>query len=453
MKNLLHSKKFRNFLIIFLVFITLGILYSSKVFSFYKTNPQKISLFQANNISVDLSSTCPQELFTKYAPSVKNVVEELQGRAGRKGQFLNWITVLPEGQLNNIDKIYEMADKARNNGDFEDLAVIGIGGSRHTNEAIVKLFSLDENVYFYSGIDNTSFERFIERIDPEETLFLVVSKSGRTLETLTGYQKSREAVEKLVGKEEAKKHFVAITDEDANKSNLRKILDRGDISISGVVHNDVGGRFSIFDDASLFTLAYQGLPKKDMQALLKGSLKAQKEYLNPDINKNKAAMQAVFNVEAKKNGKILQFVELFGDYFEGAQFWEKQLKNESIKDKFYTDTNIGPAYLHYNAESDLAPGNNYSAYTIVNVKPDNDKKLNAVISGVVEAYAKQHPVSHIQLDNLSPETIAKFIELKHFETIYSGMLLRPQDSLKPDVLPEVLQPNVEKYKKEVKKLL
>jgi len=451
LKNLMTKKVG----LILVVFAVVGLLYSAKVFSCQKTDCvlKKVSLFQANNINIDLKIASPQKTLNRYSPAVKNVVEELQGRAGKQGQFLNWIEVLPQGQLDNIDKIYEMADAVRNNGDFKSLAVIGIGGSRHTNEAIVKLFNLDEDVHFYSGIDNISFERFMEKIDPKETLFLIVSKSGRTLETLTGYEKSRAILEELVGKEEAKKHFVAITGEDPAKSNLRKIVNNGDILISGVVHNDVGGRFSILDDASLFTLAYQGLSKDDMKSLLKASLKAQKEYLNPDINKNKAAQQAVFNVEAKKNGKILQFVQMFGNYFEGAQFWEKQLKNESIKDKFYTDTNIAPAYLHYNAESDLAPGNNYSAYTMVNVKPGDDKKLDAVVTGVVKAYTAQHPVSHIQLDNLTPETIAKYIELKHFETIYTGMLLRPQDAPAPEVLPEVLQPNVEKYKKEVKKLI
>ena len=60
------------------------------------------------------------------------------------------------------------------------------------------------------------------------------------------------------------------------------------------------------------------------------------------------------------------------------------------------------------------------------------------------------------LKDLSPESIAQFIELKHFETLYTGNILRrtKNDVTSMDVaMPEVLQPNVEIYKKEVKKAL
>jgi hypothetical protein len=78
------------------------------------------------------------------------------------------------------------------------------------------------------------------------------------------------------------------------------------------------------------------------------------------------------------------------------------------------------------------------------------------LTGVKAAYSAQHPVSSIELKDLSPESIARFIELKHFETIYTGnMLRRLNGNVTPDneATPEVLQPNVEKYKKEVKKAL
>ena len=57
------------------------------------------------------------------------------------------------------------------------------------------------------------------------------------------------------------------------------------------------------------------------------------------------------------------------------------------------------------------------------------------------------------MKDFSPESIARFIELKHFETLYTGnMLRRGKGNItdKSSALPEVLQPNVEKYKKEVK---
>lgn len=389
-----------------------------------------------------------------YSELGKNAVNDIRLRAGQKGQFLNWIGVLPENQLKNLDAIYAMADEAKKGG-YTDLAVLGIGGSRHTTEAMMKMLGKDSKVHFYSGIDPESFKRFTDGLDLNKTKFLVVSKSGGTLETTVAYQSAKKLLQEQLGLTDVSDRFVAMTDSSSEKSKLRQIVDKGDIRLSGLVHDDVGGRFSIFDDATLFTMAYAGVSKADTKKMLEASLAAQKEFLNPDINKNEALKLAAFNTDAKLNGKKTHFVEYFGDAFAGATLWEKQMKNESLKSAIATDTNVGPGYLHYNAESDLDPNNKDSFYTFVYVKTD-DKATNALMGGAMKAYKAQHPVDEIVLKDLSPESIARFIELKHFETIYTGNMLgqkagREISADKP--LPEVIQPNVEIYKKEVKKNL
>ena len=126
-----------------------------------------------------------------------------------------------------------------------------------------------------------------------------------------------------------------------------------------------------------------------------------------------------------------------------------------MKARISTDTNVGPGYLHYNAEADLDEENVDSFFTFVNYEND-DKVTNAILEGVVAAYSAQHPVSRIILDDLTLESIAQFIELKHFETIYTGDILRRELNLLTPMetaMPEVLQPNVEKYKAEVRKAM
>ena len=245
-----------------------------------------------------------------------------------------------------------------------------------------------------------------------------------------------------------------MTDQSSEKSKLRRIVDKGDIKLSGLVHDDVGGRFSILDDATMFTMAYAGVSKADAKKILESSLAAQKEFLSPDINSNEALKLAAFNVDSKLSGKKNHYVEYFGDAFSGATLWEKQMKNESLKSNISTDTNVGPGYLHYNAESDLDPNNKDSFFTFVYTKTD-DPATKALMGGAMKAYKAQHPVSEIVLNDLSPESIGRFIELKHFETLYTGNMLRQKMGGKVEegkALPEVLQPNVEIYKKEVKKL-
>lgn len=411
---------------------------------------QGVIINKDKSVTVQIGGTDLQN----YSEIGKKAVNDVRERAGQPGQFLNWIGVLPENQIKNLDSIYDMAKEAKKGG-FTDIAVLGIGGSRHTTEAMMKMLGKDSNVHFYSGIDPESFKRFADGLDLSKTKFLVVSKSGGTLETTVAYESAKKYAQEKLGLTDVSDRFIAMTDKSAEKSKLRQIVDKGDIRLSGLVHDDVGGRFSIFDDATLFTMAYAGVNKEDTKKMLEASLAAQKEFLSPDVNTNEALKLAAFNTGAKLSGKKTHFVEYFGDAFAGATLWEKQMKNESLKSAIATDTNIGPGYLHYNAESDLDPNNKDSFYTFVYVKT-NDKPTNALMQGAMSAYKAQHPVNEIVLKDLSPESIARFIELKHFETLYTGNMLRQKAvNITPlnQPMPEVIQPNVEIYKKEVKKNL
>ncbi len=380
-------------------------------------------------------------------------VKEVKERAGKAGQFLNWIKVLPENQLKNLDNLYKMAEKAKEGG-FEELAILGIGGSRHTTESMMTMLGI-KNVHFFSSVDPVSFNRFIQPLNLARTKFMVVSKSGGTMETTTAYNKVDEILRHTFKTDNVADRFVAMTDVSPEKSKLRKIVDEGKISLSGFVHDDVGGRFSIFDDATIFALAFAGVAKEDVKKMLESSLAAQEAFLNENIDENLALQLATFNVNAYKAGKRKLFVEYFSDAFMGTTLWEKQLKNESLKARISTDTNVGPGYLHYNAEADLDEENVDSFFTFVNYEND-DKVTNAILEGVVAAYSAQHPVSRIILDDLTLESIAQFVELKHFETIYTGDILRRELNLVTPMetaMPEVLQPNVEKYKAEVRKAM
>ena len=392
--------------------------------------------------------------FNDYGEITKEAVNEIKIRKGKQGQFLNWIEILQNNQIQNINSLYELCENSKKDG-YTDLAVLGIGGSRHTTESLVKALGVDDKIHFYSSVDPVSFKRFSDKLNLDKTKFLVVSKSGGTLETTTAYNNAKELMQKHLNKNDVSERFIAMTDASSEKSVLRRLVNSGELQGSGFVHDDVGGRFSIFDDATLFTLFWIGYSKNEVVEMLNASLEAQKIYMNEDINLNPALQMAAFNVDSKLKGNNKHFIEYFGDAFLGTILWEKQLKNESLKARISTDTNVGPGYLHYNAEADLDINNNDSFFTFVYAKTD-DKITNAVLTGVIKAYSNMHPVSIVEINGFDMKTLAQMIELKHFETLYTGNILRrKENNVTPfDIaMPEVLQPNVEIYKKEVKKAL
>lgn len=78
----------------------------------------------------------------------------------------------------------------------------------------------------------------------------------RLIEAYKSQGQSQEEAEKS-----AAKHFIAVTDANKEKSELRRTSNENGWLGDLYIHDDVGGRFSAFDDHALFTLAYAGMKK------------------------------------------------------------------------------------------------------------------------------------------------------------------------------------------------
>ena len=165
-----------------------------------------------------------------------------------------------------------------------------------------------------------------------------------------------------------------------------------------------------------------------MKKMLEASLIAQKKFLSADVTQNKALQRAMFNAHSVLSGKVNQHDFYFGDVFEGTKLWNTQMKKESHKSLYKVSADlIGPEFLHNSTESDLDSGNKTSFYTFNKLKNNRSeayKSYNALIDGSYKSYSERHPVSVIELKDLSPESIGEFVELKHFEAMYTVMMLR-----------------------------
>ena len=406
--------------------------------------------------------------FGEYSPKVSEFVNEFSSRANKKGQFLNWVN-LPENQAKRVDEIYELANKLKAQTGAKKLSVMGIGGSKHTVEHMLSINGLNvkhDTIEFYSDVDSASLERFLYRLEDNvlESNYLIASKSGSTFETKDGFLrvlamltdaykaqgKSQEEAEKL-----AHKHFIAVTDGNAEKSELRRTSNEqgwlGDLFI----HDDVGGRFSAFDDHALFTLAYAGMKKEDMVTMLNAAQEISSEALTADLSINDALKEGIFWANAKMNGILTSVHQYMGSIFENTVYWHAQMQNESVKDTLKQVAKV-PDAMHHSAEAHFNPANKF-AFALTVPQDNGVCKENA--ESYVEALTKSFEVTgaffletaKTQGMGLTPAAAGALTQLRAFATVYQEIVEKIMGGKEfPEVLDSVLQPHVEFYKKNLK---
>lgn len=406
--------------------------------------------------------------FGKYSAKVSEFVKEFSSRANQKGQFLNWVN-LPSEQAKRVDEIYDLAAKLKAQTGAKKLSVMGIGGSKHTVEHMLSINGLNikgDKIEFYSDVDSASLERFLYRLDNNvlESNFLIASKSGSTFETKDGFLrvldmlidaykaqgKAQEEAEKA-----AHKHFIAVTDGNAEKSELRRTSNEkgwlGDLFI----HDDVGGRFSAFDDHALFTLAYAGMKKEDMITMLNAAQEVSTESLTADLDINTALKEGIFWADAKMNGISASVHQYMGAIFENTVYWHAQMQNESVKDTLKQVAKV-PDAMHHSAEAHFNPANKLVFALTV---PQDNGVCRENAESYIDALTKSYEVTgaffleiaQTEKMGLTPAAAGALTQLRAFATVYQEIVEKIMSGTSfPEVLDSVLQPHVEFYKKNLK---
>ena len=405
--------------------------------------------------------------FSKYSSKTSEFVKEFSKRANQKGHFLNWVN-LPQEQLKRLDDLYSMVDTFKKQTGAKKLSVMGIGGSKHTVEHMLGINGLNvrhDSVEFYSDVDSISLERFLYRLgNITESNFMIASKSGSTFETKDGFLRVQEMLidaykAKGQSDEEAKKsaakHFIAVTDANAEKSELRRTSNSegwiGDLYI----HDDVGGRFSAFDDHALFTLIWAGLSKEDMTKLLNSAQEISELSLSDDLELNDALKEGIFWADAKLNGIEASVHQYMGSMFENTVYWHAQMQNESVKDTLKQVAKV-PDAMHHSAEAHFNPANKLVfALTVPVDKGVCRENADAYIGALTKSYEITGAFFREDVETskmgLTPEAAGAMTQLRAFATVYQEIVTAVMTGKElPEVLDSVLQPHVEFYKKNLK---
>ena len=169
---------------------------------------------------------------------------------------LGWLTVT-DLMSEQVPTLTSFAEEIKDAG-FRNVVLLGMGGSSLGSEVLRQAFGSAPGYPELLVLDSTvpaCVQAVTEAIDPTRTLFLVSSKSGGTIETLSLYQYFRRLVEQTTGKERAGQNFVAITDPETSLARLAETEFRGVF----LNPSDVGGRYSVLSYFGLVPAVLMGI--------------------------------------------------------------------------------------------------------------------------------------------------------------------------------------------------
>lgn len=175
---------------------------------------------------------------------------------------------------------------------FTDIVNIGIGGSDLGPAMIVEALQYYKNqlnVHFVSNVDGDHVNEAIKKLNPETTLFVIVSKTFTTQETLTNSETIRTWFLQSAKQEDVAKHFVAVS------TNIQKVTDFG-INPDNVfpMWDWVGGRFSLWSAVGLSISLAVGFDNFD--ELLKGANEMDEHFKTADFNQNIPVVLALLSI-------------------------------------------------------------------------------------------------------------------------------------------------------------
>lgn len=248
---------------------------------------------------------------------------------GEGNDFLGWLRLPSETSDSLIEEISSTAAQLRSLCDY--VVCIGIGGSYLGAKAVIEALSdsfatLKQHngpqvLFAGQNIGEDYLYELQSLLSDKKFGIIVISKSGTTTEPAIAFRLLKEQLKKQVGKAEASKRIVAIT--DANRGALRKLATEEGYK-TFVIADNVGGRFSVLTPVGLLPIAVAGF---DIKALIDGARTMEAASLNGE-NNCVAAYAATRNALYRAGKKI----EILVNYNPKLHFlgeWWKQLYGES----------------------------------------------------------------------------------------------------------------------------
>ncbi len=225
----------------------------------------------------------------------------------------------------DIDAFSDMA--AELNKRCKHVVLVGTGGSSLGAKAISALCGGKDSpaLHVLENVDPHTTQMVLDTIEPEETVCLLISKSGTTVEVLSNAQVLLGHFHRQIGKEAMRRHFIVIT--EPKSSPLRDIAEHFQFPVMD--HDpEVGGRYSVFSLVGLLAGAIMGL---DVHAFRRGAASMLDHMLNTDdIHQNYPAAGALLQTWHMHAGRPIHVFMPYCDRLSTLGYWYRQLVAESL---------------------------------------------------------------------------------------------------------------------------
>jgi glucose-6-phosphate isomerase len=214
----------------------------------------------------------------------------------------------------------------------KNLIILGMGGSSLGGKALAgynffnKFSKNNQQIFFVDNIHYHNLSSFLENLDFANSHFLIISKSGSTMETLCQTLVLIDYYKKQISDNQAK-NFTFITENyDSALGKIAKKLKREIIPHD----TDIGGRFSCFTPVALIAAGYCDLDL-DLEAYLDGGIEILNDFVN---NKNSEIDKSVnFLTVAVESQKTIQVLMPYLHRLYQLTYWFNQLSAESLGKK------------------------------------------------------------------------------------------------------------------------
>lgn len=311
-------------------------------------------------------------------------------------------------------------------GRYTDIVLLGIGGSALGPRALAAALSaggrlptagspstsgamattaIPPRFHIIDNIDPDSFERHFSRFSLRDTLFVVISKSGGTAETMSQMLIVYDKLEEV--DLNPRYHLVFVT--DPTRGALRKIAALKGIAAFPVPEN-IGGRFSVLSPVGTLSAALLGL---DVRELLKGAAAMADRCSESTLAHNPAAVFATLQYLADTEYGCSQHVLMpYSDGLRDFAHWFVQLWSESLGKLTADGRHSGPTPVPAVGASDQ-----HSQVQLFMEGPAN-KTVSFI---AVKEHAETVPIPSLfrdipELAYLGGHSLSKLINIEHRAT-------------------------------------